>query len=127
MSAARLNAATLGQRVYAYKNLTRGCWSLKALDGASKGKVVAHLDALQLTDCQAKVSAAQLRWMREHGKRLVCAGIVGTLAAFEAAPMRGVRISFRPFDRDAFHWTDTGEDFTSADRMSFDQDGAWTA
>lgn len=105
MSAARLNDVAPGQRVYAYKNLTRGCWSLKALDGPNKGKVIAHLDTLTLRDASPKVSAAQVRWMREHKSRLVCAGIVGTFNG-EAASLWGARVRFSPFTRDDFYLPD---------------------
>jgi hypothetical protein len=127
MTAARRNAAQVGERVYVYKNLTRGCWSLKALEGPSKGRVVAHLDALTLTDCAARVSLSGVRYVRAHRSRLVCAGIVGTLASFDATAERGERITFRPFERDDMSVAATGETFTTADRMTFDPSGAYRA
>ena len=47
-------------RVFAYWNLHRHCWSLKALEGEFKGRVVAHCRAFELEDCTLQVSEAEL-------------------------------------------------------------------
>lgn len=122
MSAPRLNDVREGDIVFAYKNLTRGCWSLKALSGPRKGRVVAHLDTLTLHGASPKVSAAQLAWMRAHGSRLVCAGIIGAYAG-EHAALWGARIRFAPFERDGFFYPDTGGAFEGAPVVTFGPHG----
>jgi hypothetical protein len=44
--------------VAVYKNLHKGAWSIRALDGPHKGKVVGHATAVSLTDCAMHVGAA---------------------------------------------------------------------
>ena len=70
-------------RVFVYYNLHKKCWSLKALSGNQKGRVVAHGDAVELKDCEFKVSeAGRQRVLRERQKN-VHAGVAGTLTAFD--------------------------------------------
>lgn len=75
---------SVAMRVFCYYNLHRRCFSLKALEGPDKGRVVAHADAVHLTDVTFKVSqAGRARVLREKRKN-VHAGAVGTLAAYQA-------------------------------------------
>lgn len=68
-------------RVFIYWNLHRACWSIKALEGPSRGRVVAHASDWQVTDATFKVSeAGRQRVLREQRKN-VHAGVVGTLTA----------------------------------------------
>lgn len=43
-------------RVFIYWNLHRKCWSIKALEGAFKGRVLAHAKAWQVHGAEFKVS-----------------------------------------------------------------------
>ena len=66
-------------RVFVYYNLHRKCWSVKALEGDRKGKVIAHMDTVRLVDAEFKVSeAGRQRVLREQRKN-VHAGVVGRL------------------------------------------------
>lgn len=66
-------------KVFVYWNLHRGMWSVKALDGPDKGRVIARLPQVMLRDAEGKVSeAGRQRVLREKRKN-VHAGIVGTL------------------------------------------------
>lgn len=70
-------------RVFVYYNLHKKCWSIKALSGNQKGRVVAHADAVELKDCEFKVSeAGRQRVIREKRKN-VHAGVAGTLVAYD--------------------------------------------
>jgi hypothetical protein len=70
-------------KVYVYYNLHKKCWSIKALSGSSKGRVVAHADAVELMDCEFRVSeAGRQRVIREKRKN-VHAGVAGTLVAMD--------------------------------------------
>lgn len=69
-------------RVMVYFNLHKRCFSIKALEGADKGRVVAHARAVSLTDVTFKVSeAGRQRVIREKAKN-VHAGAVGSLADY---------------------------------------------
>lgn len=66
-------------RVYVYYNLHKHCFSIKALTGPNKGRVVAHSNNVTLTDVEFRVSeAGRQRVLREQRKN-VHAGVVGTL------------------------------------------------
>jgi hypothetical protein len=72
-------------RVFIYWNLHLACWSIKALEGAHKGRVVAHATHWQVDGARFKVSeAGRQRVLREKRKN-VHAGVVGTLVALVPA------------------------------------------
>jgi hypothetical protein len=65
-------------RCFVYFNLHKKCFSIKALEGAMKGKVIAHRDTVILTSCKLLVSeAGRQRVLREKRKN-VHAGVSGT-------------------------------------------------
>lgn len=64
-------------KVFVYFNLHRKCFSIKALEGDNKGRVIAHADKVYLSDATFKVSqAGRERVIREKRKN-VHAGVVG--------------------------------------------------
>lgn len=66
-------------KVFVYFNLHKNLWSVRALEGPCRGKVIAHRASLMLRDCVFKVSeAGRQRVLRERCKN-VHAGVVGTL------------------------------------------------
>lgn len=66
-------------KVYVYRNLHKDCWSVKALEGEHKGRVIYHAQNVTLSDCTFKVSkAGRERVLREKRKN-VHAGVVGQL------------------------------------------------
>jgi hypothetical protein len=66
-------------KVYVYRNLHKDCWSVKALEGNNKGRVVYHAQTVTLSNCTFKVSkAGRERVLRERRKN-VHAGVVGQL------------------------------------------------
>ena len=65
-------------RVFVYFNLHKKCFSIKALEGADKGRVIAHRDTVVLDGCKLLVSeAGRQRVLREKRKN-VHAGVSGT-------------------------------------------------
>lgn len=67
-------------RVFVYRNLHKNCWSVKALEGENKGRVIHHAQNVNLVNCTFKVSkAGRERVLREQCKN-VHAGVVGTLS-----------------------------------------------
>lgn len=69
-------------RVFVYFNLHRKCWSIKALEGPRKGRVIGHADYIDLADVQWKVSEAGRQRVLRERKKNVHAGAVGTLEAW---------------------------------------------
>ena len=68
-----------GLKCFVYFNLHRKVWSIKALEGPNKGRVIAHSSMVEMSDCSFKVSeAGRQRVLREKRKN-VHAGIVGTV------------------------------------------------
>lgn len=64
-------------RVYVYYNLHKKCFSIKALEGENKGRVIAHRDFLDLHDVTFKVSEAGRQRVLRERKKNIHAGIVG--------------------------------------------------
>jgi len=70
-SAEALNKALSGQRVRVYKNLHLDCWSIKAMEGEDKGKVIAYSDEVTLTQVRFVISeAGRKRVLREKKKNV---------------------------------------------------------
>src|SRR4030095_13127707 len=68
-------------KVYVYWNLHKGGFSIKALDGAAKGRVIAYASDVFLRDVSFKVSErGRLRSITRHKE--VHAGMQGRLAGF---------------------------------------------
>jgi hypothetical protein len=66
-------------RVYVYYNLHKHCFSVRAVDGEQRGRVIAHAAAVRLADVRFRVSeAGRQRVLREQRKN-VHAGVVGEL------------------------------------------------
>lgn len=69
-------------KVFVYFNLHKKCWSIKALSGENKGRVIGHAKRVLLGDCEFRVSeAGRQRVLREKRKN-VHAGVVGELMGF---------------------------------------------
>ena len=58
-------------RVRVYYNINRSVWSIKAMDGEFKGKVIGHADAVVLSDAHTVVSeVGRQRVLRERRKNV---------------------------------------------------------
>jgi hypothetical protein len=96
-------------RVFVYWNLHRGLWSVKALDGPDKGRVIARRYDVLLSDAEGKVyEAGRQRVLREKRKN-VHAGIVGQFELLGktsrlAHPIIeiGDRITYNPYKYERF-------------------------
>lgn len=75
-------------RVFVYWNLHRKCWSVKALEGQHKGRVIIHARSVLLCGVVPKVSAKVRDRVRRTGRKEVHAGLVGTLDAYLGDNMR---------------------------------------
>jgi hypothetical protein len=95
-------------RVFVYFNLHLRCFSIKALEGVNKGRVIAHKHEVQLYDCTYKVSeAGRQRVLREQRKN-VHAGVCGTWlgdvtpSVIERYASMGTRVTYNPYKYSTF-------------------------
>ena len=72
--------AAVSGRVYVYRNLNTGTWSVRALDGPRRGLVIAHPAEVVLRDAAFLVSAAGRARVLRTGVRNVHAGVAGYVA-----------------------------------------------
>lgn len=89
-------------RVFVYYNLRKKKLSVKALVGTRKGRVIAHMEVINLKDVSFKVSqAGRQRVLREKRKN-VHAGVVGTLARSYEMPFVDRRVRYNPYLNETF-------------------------
>lgn len=90
-------------KVFVYFNLHKHVFSVKALEGEMKGRVIAHRAALNLTDAVFKVSeAGRQRVLREKRKN-VHAGVVGQWIDVDHPLQQGGRaVTYNPYKYSTF-------------------------
>lgn len=92
--------------VFVYRNLHTGTWSVKALRGPSKGRVVGHPDDVTVANVEFRVNAAGRDRVRAECVKGVHAGVVGTIdesgipADYPAHLV--VEVGYNPFLFDSF-------------------------
>jgi hypothetical protein len=116
-------------RADVYCDLRLKCTSIKALDGASKGRVVSKPAYSVVHGVTFRVQAGTLRTIREKHVRAVCAYARGQAAESTAAEVAayaaaGVRVHFNPFRADTFT-LDDGTPVVSADVLAIDHKSAY--
>lgn len=100
-------------RVFVYFNLHKKVWSIKALDGDNKGKVIARLPSVSLTDAIFKVSEAGRQRVLKERRKNVHAGVVGYLAPEAEIPIQAKLVRYNPYLRGEF-FDDNGSTITTA-------------
>jgi hypothetical protein len=104
-------------KVKVYFNLHRHLFSVVALEGPSKGRVVAHRSVLRLANARFKVSeAGRQRVLREKRKN-VHAFVVGELCEMWVHPegFRTREATYNPYVYSTFVLKDSQEPIFSAD------------
>ena len=93
-----------GRRVYVYRNLRTGHFSIAAVAGtAGRGRLIAHAQTVLLADAQFVVSAAGRERVRRRRQREVHAGAVGTRLAPDADHVGSwERVTYNPYLHDGF-------------------------
>ena len=99
-------------KVFAYRNLHRQCWSVKALEGPFKGKVIYHASDITLAWCDFKVSKAGRQRVLREQKKNVHAGVQGYMSDYDSIPyVNGVAledvdydvpVTYNPYKYDSF-------------------------
>ena len=102
-------------KVFVYFNLHRKCFSIKALEGIDKGRVVAHANDVVIYNPTFKVSEAGRQRVLREKKKNVHAGVVGLWNDEEFNPSRTVSMSvmlgravtYNPYKYDQFVYRNT--------------------
>lgn len=91
-------------KVFVYFNLHKKCFSIKALEGDCKGRVVAHRTALTLHDVTFKVSEAGRQRVLRERKKNVHAGVVGHWHGYDhlTADACTTSVTYNPYKFDSF-------------------------
>jgi len=118
-------------KVHVYFNFTRKLYSVKAMEGREKGKVLFHSKDVLLKNCKMKVSEAGRQRVLRTKQKNVHAGITGELLAIsptvdwrnpfdigythridnqwrEDLIKRGILISYDPYKGDSFYRVEGG-------------------
>ena len=77
-------------------------YSVKALEGPDKGRVIMRSPHVMLGDVRPKVSQAGRRRVLRQGRKNVHAGLVGTLIHTGWQPFQGQKITYNPHKYDGF-------------------------
>ena len=91
-------------KVMIYRNLTKGCWSVKNL---STNKVVMHMDELFLTDCEFRVSESGRQRVIRERKKYVHAGVRGFLMESNFVFDESCQVRYNPYLNETFVVGDT--------------------
>jgi hypothetical protein len=102
----------VGLRVYVYFNLHRKCFSVKALEGEHKGRVVHHTGSVALLDVTFKVSQKGRERVLRTKRKNVHAGVVGTFVTthcqvFKLSMSEGQPVTYNPYKYTSFVRADT--------------------
>jgi hypothetical protein len=89
-------------RVSVHFNLHNHKWSVTALEGERKGRVIEHAESVFITDCVAKVSEMQRQRVIANRCRSVHAKIVGTLCDAPSDLSAYETFSYNPYRAPGF-------------------------
>ena len=107
-------------RVFVYFNLHKKLWSVRALEGENKGRVIQHAARLCLADCTFKVSEAGRQRVLREKRKMVHAGVVGTLRTALPRGRKALRrVTYSPYKFATFVDADTFEPQQGADWVVF--------
>jgi hypothetical protein len=102
-------------KVFIYFNLHRRLFSVKAMEGEFKGRVVAHVDRALLSNATFKVSQAGRQRVLREKKKNVHAGVVGNWETVQHYTGRGLTaITYNPYKYSSFVTRDEEKPVTSS-------------
>lgn len=94
---------SLGTKVRVYRNLNNGKFSVQAVAGEFKGKVICHLDSLELTDVVFKISLASRQRVIAQKTKNVHAFAIGSLSKIAVKDCdKQTEISYCPYSQPHF-------------------------
>lgn len=91
-------------RVFVYKNVRRQNFSVRAMEGPDRGRVILHVEAVEVLEAEFRVSEAGRQRVLRTGQKNVHAGVVGILGKTKGAfPANGSLLAkYDPFKGPAF-------------------------
>ena len=107
-------------RVYVYYNLHKHCFSVRALEGPEKGRVVQHCNNILLEDVQFRVSqAGRDRVLRERRKNVHAGAVghvIGDLTSYPGLVDRCTRsVTYNPYKYSTFVYSESQQPCAAAD------------
>ena len=100
-------------KVFVYFNLHKKLWSIKALEGERKGKVIGHQSYIALAHARPKVSEAGRKRVLKEKCKNVHAGIVGYMSEdlvemlFDNLDLEPDHVTYNPYEHDSFYYTNS--------------------
>ena len=115
-------------RVFVYYNLHKHTWSIKALQGPQRGRVIGHSDTVLLQDAIGRVSEAGRQRVLRDKRKNVHAGIVGTLVHREVEGYFPEldEVTYNPYKYTTFVHKDTEECYTGSQFAYMDNRRVYT-
>lgn len=107
-------------RVYVYFNLHKLLFSIRALSGPQKNRVVNHSSFVTLENVTFRVGEGGRQRVLREQKKNVHAGVVGEVISFEQnlhIPPTAVKVTYNPYKSGNFYVVDTGEPVFSAKKV----------
>lgn len=107
-------------RVFVYFNLHKKLFSIKAMEGPNRGRVIHHSKGVRLSDVKFKVSEKGRQRVLTEKRKNVHAGVVGTLIGlFDSTDeVGGNRVTYNPYKCDSFVRAETFEPVYVADNAT---------
>ena len=87
-------------RVEVYRNLHKNCYSVRALSGEDKGRVIDHVQSITLRDVSFVVQPAGRNRVLEEKRKNVHAFVRGTIT--DTPIKHGMSVRYDPYLNDAF-------------------------
>lgn len=91
-------------KVFVYWNLNRKLWSIKALRGPNRGRVIQHLQEITLKNCIFKVSERGRQTVIAQKVKNVHAGVVGYMNSDEIFKnaIQSIDVTYNPYKFSSF-------------------------
>ena len=89
-------------RVEVYWNLHKKLFSVRALEGENKGRVIEHAYKVKLEEASFVVQPAGRERVLREGKKNVHAFVRGRLAPYIEGPRRSYPVTYNPYKYDSF-------------------------
>lgn len=117
-------------RVFVYFNLHKKLWSVKALEGADRGRVIAHKRMLTLANATPRVSEKGRQRVLQERRKNVHAGLVGEWDATDPDFFVDARalfslvepITYNPYKYKTFMYRDTDKEYKGSAYAVMDAD-----
>lgn len=89
-------------RVFVYFNLHKKLFSVKALEGEFRGRVVAHCDEIYLENATFRVSEAGRQRVLKERRKNVHAGVAGEWVEHGHTAASGQAVTYNPYRYTSF-------------------------